>query len=471
MVEAAAVDGGQPGAVDDQRTGGADEPDRADHLRRVTRSSDDFYGQLAVDPFAAANVAEMTAPGSDAYAFVLHEAGVAIAIYNNTTVPLPNYTVTDNGATVSVCNDADECDSFGDFRIAGVALDTFSIDGQPMAERVSAFERPTTVEALTSTPATPCAAPRRGAQRRRPAGLGGRRYDVLLGAGELRRHRRQPVRHRPGREPVPAANRGRTVHRRPREFAGRPARRPAGDPDHHRPDSGCDDDPHPCHTSLMSARRRLVAVVLAGSLGVAGGASSTSVTGAALAPEATAVPTTVAGAPVFDAVDFFTDLFAGINADPHDHGDLPQRVVAGSPADAFVTYLFGFGSAREASRQGPLEPFTVSGDDTAVEVCTEGSATRSRSSSVSDGRLESFLLNGVDHRGSARRAVEGDRARAAGARSRRRRLRARDRRRAGGRHRHRSRRGPDRQPGRNLPTSTRRGTTSTVDLLASAYPA
>jgi hypothetical protein len=110
---------------------------------------DNFYSQLAVDPFAAANVAEMTAPGSDAYAFVLHEAGAAIAIYNNTTVPLPNYTVTDNGATVSVCNDADECDSFGDFRIAGVALDTFSIDGEPLAQRVSAFERPTTVEALS----------------------------------------------------------------------------------------------------------------------------------------------------------------------------------------------------------------------------------------------------------------------------------------------------------------------------------
>jgi hypothetical protein len=110
---------------------------------------DDFYSQLAVDPFAAASVAETMAPESDAYAFVLHEAGAAIAIYQNTTVPLPNYTVTDNGATVSVCDDPGGCDSFGDFRIAGVALDTFSIDGEPLAQRVSAFERPTTVEALT----------------------------------------------------------------------------------------------------------------------------------------------------------------------------------------------------------------------------------------------------------------------------------------------------------------------------------
>jgi hypothetical protein len=110
---------------------------------------DNFYRQLAVDPFAAASVAETTAPGSDAYAFVLHEAGAAIAIYNNTAAPLPNYTVTDDDAAVSVCDDAGACDSFGDFRIAGVALDTFSIDGQPLAQRVSAFERPTTVEALT----------------------------------------------------------------------------------------------------------------------------------------------------------------------------------------------------------------------------------------------------------------------------------------------------------------------------------
>jgi hypothetical protein len=147
----------------------------------------------------------------------------------------------------------------------------------------------------------------------------------------------------------------------------------------------------------MSAGRRLVAIGVAASLGVAGAMSAISVSGAApaLAPAATAVPTTVAGAPVFDAVDFFTDLFAGINADPHDLGDLPQRVVAGSAADAFVTYLFGFGSARETSRQGPLEEFTVSGDDTAVEVCNEGFCDTFSEFVVRDGRLGSFSLNGV----------------------------------------------------------------------------
>jgi hypothetical protein len=108
-----------------------------------------FYNLLAVDPFAAAELAEATALGSDAYAFVLHEAGVAIAIYNNTSVQLPGYTVTDNGTTVSVCRDDATCESFGDFRIAGVLLDTFSIDGQPLSDRASTFERPTTVETLT----------------------------------------------------------------------------------------------------------------------------------------------------------------------------------------------------------------------------------------------------------------------------------------------------------------------------------
>ncbi len=39
-------------------------------------------------------------------------------------------------------------------------------------------------------------------------------------------------------------------------------------------------------------------------------------TGAGFAPAATAVPTTVAGAPVFEPVDFFTDLFTRVNGDP-----------------------------------------------------------------------------------------------------------------------------------------------------------
>jgi hypothetical protein len=140
---------------------------------------------------------------------------------------------------------------------------------------------------------------------------------------------------------------------------------------------------------------------LLGVAGLAGAASGSSATGT---PEASAVTTTVAGQPVFDAVDFFTDFFGGINADPHQLGDLPQRVVAGSPADAFVGYLFGFGAARQESRQGPLEPFAVTGDDTSVEVCSSaGFCDNFDDFVVVDGRLQSFNLNGqnIDDRFAA----------------------------------------------------------------------
>jgi hypothetical protein len=144
----------------------------------------------------------------------------------------------------------------------------------------------------------------------------------------------------------------------------------------------------------MIASRRIAAFAVV---------ASTAATGLALAgasraagPTATAVETSLTGSPAFDAVDFFTDLFSGINTDPHRHGDIPQRVIAGSSADAWVTYLFGFGSAREASRQGPLEQFTVTGDDTAVEVCNAGFCDTFSEFVVSDGLLESFLLNGID---------------------------------------------------------------------------
>ena len=109
----------------------------------------DFYGQLAVDPFVAADHIEQTARGSAAEAFLFHEVGVAIAIFGNTSAPLPAYTVTANGPAVSVCRDDGVCESFSDFIVDGALLDTFSIDGQPMDQRISGYERPTTVEALT----------------------------------------------------------------------------------------------------------------------------------------------------------------------------------------------------------------------------------------------------------------------------------------------------------------------------------
>jgi hypothetical protein len=118
--------------------------------------------------------------------------------------------------------------------------------------------------------------------------------------------------------------------------------------------------------------------------------------GGAGAPAATAVTTTEAGQQVFDAVDFFTDFFGGINDDPHRPGDVLQRVVEGSSADLFVNYLYGFGAARLDSRHGPLEPFTVSGDDTSVEVCNVGACDTFDDFVVVDGLLQSFRLNGVN---------------------------------------------------------------------------
>jgi hypothetical protein len=109
----------------------------------------DFYGRLAFDPFAAAEVADRTAPGSTANAFMLHEVVVAIAILGHTTAPLPSYSVVADGPAVAVCRDDGACESFSDFVLVGPALDTFAVDGQPIAQRASAYERPTTVETLT----------------------------------------------------------------------------------------------------------------------------------------------------------------------------------------------------------------------------------------------------------------------------------------------------------------------------------
>jgi hypothetical protein len=125
-------------------------------------------------------------------------------------------------------------------------------------------------------------------------------------------------------------------------------------------------------------------------------------TGLPPTPAATAVTTTIAGqAPVFEPVDFFTDFYFQVNADPAGAGDLPQRLVAGSPAEAFVTYVLGFASARIDSRQGPFDPFTADATttpiegDPAVEVCADGFCDELSGFVVGDGRLQSFELNGV----------------------------------------------------------------------------
>lgn len=132
------------------------------------------------------------------------------------------------------------------------------------------------------------------------------------------------------------------------------------------------------------------------------GALSAPATGLPPAPAATAVTTTIAGqAPVFEPADFFGDFYFQVNAEPAAAGDLPQRVVAGSPAEAFVTYVLGFASARIDSRHGPFEPFTADATttpiegDPAVEVCADGFCDEFSGFVVSDGRLQSFQLNGV----------------------------------------------------------------------------
>ncbi len=132
------------------------------------------------------------------------------------------------------------------------------------------------------------------------------------------------------------------------------------------------------------------------------GTFSTPATGLPPAPIATAVTTTIAGqAPVFEPVDFFGDFYFQVNAEPGEAGDLPQRVVAGSPAEAFMTYVLGFASARIDSRQGPFGPFTADAattpieGDPAVEICADGFCDELSGFVVSDGLLQSFQLNGV----------------------------------------------------------------------------
>jgi hypothetical protein len=132
------------------------------------------------------------------------------------------------------------------------------------------------------------------------------------------------------------------------------------------------------------------------------GTWSTPATGLPPAPAATAVTTTIAGqVPEFVPVDFFGDFYFQINADPYQPGDLPQRVVTGSPADAWVTYVLGFASARLDSRLGPFEPFTADAtttpieDEPAVEVCGDGYCDEFSGFVISDGRLQTFQVNGV----------------------------------------------------------------------------
>ena len=110
----------------------------------------DFYAGLAVDPFVTSELADQNAVvGSPAFAFLYHEVGVAGSIDVFTDLQLPEYTVTANGPAVNVCRDDGRCESFSDFVLARGLLESFSVDGQPIAGWTSEYARRTTVESLT----------------------------------------------------------------------------------------------------------------------------------------------------------------------------------------------------------------------------------------------------------------------------------------------------------------------------------
>ena len=166
----------------------------------------------------------------------------------------------------------------------------------------------------------------------------------------------------------------------------------------------------------MSRLRRVrIATATALAVAVGFGAAASPVTGPATAARTTEIAGTVGSAPSFDPVEFFTDFFTRVGGDPPNRGNLSQRVVPGSPAEAFVDYLFGFATARLDSRQGPLQPFTVTesltpvSGEQAVDVCSEGYCDQFSGFVVTDGKLQSFLLNGVAIEGrlaSATKALE-----------------------------------------------------------------
>jgi hypothetical protein len=110
----------------------------------------EFYADLALDPGNAVDLVEASVDlGSAADTFLFHEIAAAIALFRNTTLPLPTYTVTPNGPAIGVCRNDGVCETFADFVVVGGLLTSFTVDGQPIEQRVSVYARETTVEALT----------------------------------------------------------------------------------------------------------------------------------------------------------------------------------------------------------------------------------------------------------------------------------------------------------------------------------
>lgn len=109
----------------------------------------EFYGALSLDPVDALGMVEVAAIRSPADGFLFHEIGATIAIFAHTSQPLPAYTVTPSGPAVQICRDDGVCETYSDFVMDGPLLDSFSIDGQPLADRASTYLRDTTIESLT----------------------------------------------------------------------------------------------------------------------------------------------------------------------------------------------------------------------------------------------------------------------------------------------------------------------------------
>jgi hypothetical protein len=337
----------------------------------------DYYAGMASDPFVTSLLADENAVAdSPAMSFLHHEAIVAGSIYAHTNDPLPSYTVTAEGPAVSVCRDDGACETFSDFVLADGRLDSFSVDGQSIEQWTSVYDRVTTAETLTIDASF---AVRRPGDGLLSVGLllDSRGGDTAFG-WELATY-------------VDATGRSFSIDSAASEFPG--SMQAGGLDVAHVSFAGAE---HGGQLSIPITSDSGVATAINIPVVVPSGA------GARFAPVATAVTTTLAGQPVFEPVGFFTDVFTQVADDPLESGDLPQRVVAGSPAEAFVTYFLGFGAARLDSRQGAVGPWTAAATTTpiegaeAVEVCDVDNFCDTFSDFVVvDGRLESFRLNGI----------------------------------------------------------------------------
>ena len=108
----------------------------------------DVYAAVADDPFALLDISEQSVViNTPADLFVAHLLGVAITEQVDAGIDPPAYTVTAEGKAVRVCAGATLCDVFSDFYAPTGLLESFSINGAPLA--VSASTRRVNVESLT----------------------------------------------------------------------------------------------------------------------------------------------------------------------------------------------------------------------------------------------------------------------------------------------------------------------------------